>query len=47
MDIFVSQVSIKATVLERENKSLAQKLREARAENHLLKERLCKYELVQ
>ena len=42
-----NQVAIRATFLERENKILAQELRKARAENHLLKERLCKYELIQ
>ena len=42
-----NQVAIRATFLERENKLLAQELRKARAENHLLKERLCKYELIQ
>jgi hypothetical protein len=41
------QVAIRATFLERENKILAQELRKARAENHLLKERLCKYEIIQ
>ena len=42
-----NQVAIRATFLERENKILAQELRKARAENHLLKERLCKYEIIQ
>ena len=42
-----NQVAIRATFLERENKLLAQELRKARAENHLLKERLCKYEIIQ
>jgi hypothetical protein len=44
---FPLQVAIRATILERENKILAQELRKARAEKHQLKERLCKYELVQ
>ena len=42
-----NQVAIRATILERENKLLAQELRKARSENHLLKERLCKYEIIQ
>lgn len=38
------QVAIRATFLERENKFLTSELNKAKAENHKLKERLCKYE---
>jgi len=41
-----NQIAIRASFLERENKALAQELSKARAENHLLRERLCKYEVV-
>lgn len=41
-----NQIAMRATFLERENKALAQELSKARAENHLLRERLCKYEAV-
>merc|ERR1711963_81782 len=41
-----TQIAIQATFLERENKTLAQELSKARAENHLLRERLQKYEHV-
>ena len=41
-----NQIAIRAAFLERENKALAQELSKARTENHLLRERLCKYEVV-
>ena len=41
-----TQVAVKASFLERENKALALELSKARAENHLLRERLAKYEVV-
>ena len=41
-----NQIAIRASFLERENKALAQELSKARADNHLLRERLCKYEVV-
>ena len=41
-----TQIAIQATFLERENKSLATELSKARAENHLLRERLQKYEAI-
>ena len=41
-----TQVAIQATFLERENKTLAQELSKARAENHILRERLGKYERI-
>jgi hypothetical protein len=41
-----NQIAVRASFLERENKALAQELSKSRAENHLLRERLCKYEVV-
>ena len=41
-----NQIAMKATFYERENKVLTQELGKARAEIHLLRERLCKYEMV-
>ena len=41
-----NQIAMKATFYERENKILTQELGKARAEIHLLRERLCKYEIV-
>ena len=41
-----NQIAMKATFFERENKILTQELGKARAEIHLLRERLCKYEIV-
>ena len=41
-----NQIAMKATFFERENKVLTQELGKARAEIHLLRERLCKYEIV-
>ena len=41
-----TQIAIQATFLERENKGLATELSKARAENHLLRERLQKYEAI-
>ena len=41
-----NQIAMKAGFFERENKVLTQELGKARAEIHLLRERLCKYEIV-
>ena len=41
-----NQIAMRATFLERENRVLTQELGKARAENHLLRERLCKYEVL-
>ena len=41
-----NQIAMRATFLERENRVLTQELGKARAENHLLRERLCKYEVI-
>ena len=41
-----NQIAMKATFYERENKILTQELGKARAEIHVLRERLCKYEIV-
>ena len=41
-----NQIAMKATFYERENKLLSQELQKSRAEIHLLRERLCKYEVV-
>lgn len=41
-----NQIAIRASFLEHENKSLSEELSKVRAENQLLRERLCKYEVL-
>lgn len=41
-----NQIAMRANFLERENRVLTEELGKARAENHLLRERLGKYEMV-
>ena len=41
-----THVAMRASYLEQENKGLAHELSQAKAENQLLRERLCKYEPV-